>query len=123
MSNTTLKTTRRDGTGKGVARKMRERGQTPAVLYGGKESTLHLALDTHDADYLFRSISVDNTIVELEVEGEKEPVQALVREKLRQAAEQTKDFVQIRYQELDRITAHGIRALPEDSTLFKAVPN
>lgn len=80
MSNTTLKTTRRDGTGKGVARKMREQGQTPAVLYGGKESTLHLALDTHDADYLFRSISVDNTIVELEVEGEKEPVQALVRE-------------------------------------------
>ena len=50
-------------------------------------------------------------------------VQALVREKLRQAAEQTKDFVQIRYQELDRITAHGIRALPEDSTLFKEVPN
>ena len=80
MSNATLKAALREGRGKGVARKMREQGQTPAVLYGGEESTLHLALDTHDADYLFRSISVDNTIVELEVEGEKEVVQALVRE-------------------------------------------
>lgn len=80
MIDATLKTAVREGTGKGVARKMRERGQTPAVLYGGGESTLHLALDTHDADYLFRSISVDNTIVSLEIDGEKEPVQSLVRE-------------------------------------------
>ena len=80
MSDTKLKAALREGTGKGVARKMREAGQTPAVLYGGDESTVHLALDTHDAHYLFHNISVDNTIIDLHVEGEKEPVQALVRE-------------------------------------------
>lgn len=80
MTDTKLKAALRDGTGKGVARKMREAGQTPAVLYGGEENTVHLSLDTHDADYLFRNISVDNTIVDLELDGEKEPVQALVRE-------------------------------------------
>jgi large subunit ribosomal protein L25 len=80
MTDTTLKAARRDGTGKGVARKMRQAGQTPAVLYGGDEEPMHIALDTHDADYLFRKISVENTIVDLEIEGEKEPVRTLVRE-------------------------------------------
>lgn len=80
MSDATLKASRREGTGKGVARKLRAAGQTPAVLYGGDEDVVHLTLETHDADYLFRKISVDNTIVALEVEGEKAPVQTLVRD-------------------------------------------
>lgn len=80
MTDTTLKAARREGTGKGVARKMRQAGQTPAVLYGGDDEPVHLSLDTHDADHLFRKISVENTIVDLEIEGEKEPVRTLVRE-------------------------------------------
>ena len=77
---TILKALRRNGAGKSVARKMRQAGQTPAVLYGGDEEPVHLGHNTHDADYLFRSISVENTIVNLEVEGEKGSVQTLVRE-------------------------------------------
>ena len=77
---TILKALRRNGAGKSVARKMRQAGQTPAVLYGGDEEPVHLGLNTRDADYLFRSISVENTIVNLEVEGEKGSVQTLVRE-------------------------------------------
>ena len=80
MSDATLKATIRDSRGKGAARKMREAGQTPAVLYGGDEGSVYLTLDTHDADYLFRNISVDNTIVDLAIEGEKESVRTLVRE-------------------------------------------
>jgi large subunit ribosomal protein L25 len=41
---------------------------------------LHLSIDAHEADHLFHSISVDNTIVSLEVEGEKKPFETLVRE-------------------------------------------
>ena len=78
--DTKLATELRSGTGKGVARKLRAAGRLPAVLYGGDSEPVHLSLDTHDADYLFRNISVDNTIVDLEIEGEKEPVQTLVRE-------------------------------------------
>ena len=80
MTDTTLKALRRDGAGKSVVRKMRQAGQTPAVVYGGDEAPVHLALDTQEADYLFRRISVENTIVDLEVEGEKGSVQTLVRE-------------------------------------------
>jgi large subunit ribosomal protein L25 len=78
---TTLKAERREGTGKGVARKLRAAGKLPAVVYGGGDgNTDHISLDAHDAEYLFRNISVDNTIVDIDIEGEKEPVQTLVRE-------------------------------------------
>jgi len=41
---------------------------------------MHLSVDAHEAELLFHSISVDNTIVSLKVEGEKEPYETLVRE-------------------------------------------
>lgn len=80
MATTTLKSELREGRGKGAARKMRQAGRVPAVLYGAAEQALHLSLDTHDTEYLFHSISVDNTIVELDIPGEKAPVATLVRE-------------------------------------------
>jgi large subunit ribosomal protein L25 len=79
-TDTTLKAELREGTGKGVARKLRAAGRLPAVVYGGADEAQHISLDSHDAEYLFRNISVDNTIVDLEIEGEKGGVQTLVRE-------------------------------------------
>ena len=70
----------REETGKGAARKLRQDGKIPAVVYGREADTIHLTLDTLEADHLFRRISVDNTIVELSLDGEKEPIQTLVRE-------------------------------------------
>jgi large subunit ribosomal protein L25 len=80
MTNTTLAAERREGTGKGVARKLRQAGKVPAVLYGRDLEPLHLAIDAHQANLLFRSVPVDNTIIELAVEGEQAPFQTLVRE-------------------------------------------
>lgn len=76
----TLKAELRQGRGKGQARKLRASGQLPAVLYGAGADPLSLTLDEHDAVLLFQSISVDNTIINLDVEGEKVPVPTLVRE-------------------------------------------
>lgn len=75
-----LKAQIREGTGKGVARKLRQIGRVPAVLYGRELEAVHLSVDAHDAELLFHSISVDNTIVSLQVEGEKVPFETLVRE-------------------------------------------
>ena len=72
MKNVTLKAEPREGTGKGVARKLRQAGKVPAVLYGRDMDAVHLAVDAHDAELLFRSIPVDNTIIELSVDGEKD---------------------------------------------------
>ena len=81
MANTaTLPAQKREGTGKGVARKLRAGGRVPAVLYGRELEPVHLSLDTREAEQLFHSISVDNTIVDLAVEGEKKAYQTLIRE-------------------------------------------
>lgn len=79
-TNATLRAQKRDGTGKGVARKLRQDGRVPAVLYGRDLESVHISVDARETDRLFHSISVDNTIVALQVEGEKEPFETLVRE-------------------------------------------
>ena len=75
-----LKAGLREPRGKGGARKLRAVGEVPAVLYGAGAEPLSLKLNAHDAELLFRSISVDNTLINLEVEGEKAAVVTLVRE-------------------------------------------
>lgn len=79
-SKAMLKAQKRDGKGKGAARTLRRAGRVPAVLYGRELEAVHLSVDAHEAELLFHAISVDNTIVDLEVEGEKKPYQTLVRE-------------------------------------------
>ncbi|HKJ01064.1 MAG TPA: 50S ribosomal protein L25 [Longimicrobiales bacterium] len=75
-----LNATKRDGAGKGVARKLRQGGRVPAVMYGKDMDPVHLSIDAMEAVHLFHAISTDNTIVDLVVEGEKEPFPTLVRE-------------------------------------------
>jgi large subunit ribosomal protein L25 len=79
-SQVKLKADRRQDTGKGVARKLRAAGKLPAVVYGAGDEALSLVLDAHDVTILFNSISVENTIVNLAVEGESAPMATLVRE-------------------------------------------
>ncbi|MEQ9569212.1 MAG: 50S ribosomal protein L25 [Longimicrobiales bacterium] len=76
----TLKAEKRDATGKGVARKLRAAGRLPAVVYGQGGEALAITLDTAETEHLFHQISVENTIVDLTVEGEGDSFQTLVRE-------------------------------------------
>lgn len=78
--NATLNAEKRDATGKGVARKLRAAGRLPAVVYGQGEEALAITLDAAETEYLFHNISVENTIVDLTVEGEGASFQTLVRE-------------------------------------------
>ncbi|MEQ8329045.1 MAG: 50S ribosomal protein L25/general stress protein Ctc [Longimicrobiales bacterium] len=76
----TLNATKRDATGKGAARKFRQQGRVPAVVYGKDLDSIHLTVDAQEALHLFETISVENTIVELAVDGDDAPHQTLVRE-------------------------------------------
>lgn len=78
--NATLKAEPRSETGKGTNRKLRANGRIPAVIYGHGEETRPLTVDAHEVDRLFAHVHVENTIIELTIEGEKAPVRALVRE-------------------------------------------
>lgn len=71
---------RRQGTGKGAARAGRRSGRIPGVLYGHDEESVTVSVDALELNRLIQSISVENTIVDLEVKGEKEPFKVLIRE-------------------------------------------
>jgi large subunit ribosomal protein L25 len=75
-----LRAEKRQEHGKGAARKLRAGGRIPAVLYGKDSDALSLSIEAHEADLLFQAISVENTIVDLEIAGEKKPVRTLIRE-------------------------------------------
>lgn len=75
----------RDETGKGNARKLRSTGRVPAVIYGHGEETRKLSVDAHELMTLFSKIRVENTVITMNIEGEKQPSQALVREVQRHA--------------------------------------
>jgi len=77
---TGLTATRRHETGKGVARRLRAAGQVPAILYGKDQEPIALTLNAREALHLFHSISVDNTIVNVRIDDEKEELETLVRE-------------------------------------------
>jgi large subunit ribosomal protein L25 len=65
-----LKAERRDGTGKGAARKIRAGGKVPAVVYGQGIDPLHVTIDSRD---LFHALHTDagmNVLVDLRVDGD-----------------------------------------------------
>ena len=69
----------RGGTGKEVAKKVRQQGMIPAVLYGPKTNPMNLMLDPEE---LLKAISTEageNTLIDLSIEGEKDRV-VLLRE-------------------------------------------
>jgi len=77
---TGLTAKRRNETGKGAARRLRAAGQVPAVLYGKDQEAVSLTLDSREALHLFHSISVENTIVNVRIDDDKEELETLVRE-------------------------------------------
>ncbi|MCY3677679.1 MAG: 50S ribosomal protein L25 [Gemmatimonadetes bacterium] len=70
----------RDESGKGVARKLRRAGRVPGVIYGGGGEPVMVSMEARETLQLFQSIPVDNTILNLSLDGEASPEQALVRE-------------------------------------------
>ena len=70
----------REPAGKGAARKARAAGRVPAVIYGHGEQTRTVSVDAHELELLFSRVHYENTVLELDVEGERAPVKVLVRE-------------------------------------------
>jgi len=75
----TLSATPRTESGKTVARNLRRAGRVPAVMYGHGDATHVLSVDAHELERLVSSISVENTLIDLAIEG-KGTTRALIRE-------------------------------------------
>ncbi len=75
-----LKAEPRKETGKGAARRMRRDGRIPAVVYGRQEETRHLSVDANDFETLMRHVSLENTLVDLDIKGKRGKIKTLVGE-------------------------------------------
>lgn len=66
----TLRAEQRQGTGKGVARKLRSAGQIPGVLYGRGISAVPVVVDRQALAKALRTEAGRNVLIDLEVDGE-----------------------------------------------------
>lgn len=63
----------RDQRGKNEARRLRQTGQVPAILYGGKGGALALSVNTKQVTAILRSESGSNTLFQVDLAGKQEP--------------------------------------------------
>lgn len=61
---------KREGTGKGVARRLRAGGRVPAVLYGHGMDPVSLSVDSRELLHLFHTGAGTNVLVDLVVDGD-----------------------------------------------------
>ena len=72
MKTVEIQAEKRDGRGKGVSRKMRVKGDLPAVLYGAGKDPEALALNTRVIRKIIASQAGDRTILNLKIDGESD---------------------------------------------------
>ena len=96
MANPTLSANTRAETGKGAARKLRQAGSIPAVIYGHNREPQSLVLNSRETEKLVKSIPVSSTAIELTIDGAT--VRTLIREIQRHPFKRT--ILHIDFQEL-----------------------
>ncbi|MBA3919600.1 MAG: 50S ribosomal protein L25 [Gemmatimonas sp.] len=96
MANATLSANSRAETGKGAARKIRQAGNIPAVIYGHNREPQSLVLNSRETEKLVKSISTKSTVIELSIDGKT--ARTLIREVQRHPFKRT--ILHIDFQEL-----------------------
>lgn len=71
MAEQKLVADKREGTGKGVARKLRAAGRVPAVLYGHGAEPVSLSVDARDLYHVLHTGAGTNVLVDLMVDGKQ----------------------------------------------------
>jgi large subunit ribosomal protein L25 len=96
MANASLSATIRSDVGTGVARKLRQAGSVPGIIYGHGREPQALVLNTRELGHLLEKITAGSTVIELTVGGKTS--RTLIREIQRHPVKQ--DILHIDFQEL-----------------------
>jgi large subunit ribosomal protein L25 len=96
MASASLTATVRDERGTGVARKLRQAGSVPAVIYGHGREPQSLVVNTREIDKLLSQFSAASTVIELSVGGTT--AKTLIREIQRHPVK--RNIVHIDFQQL-----------------------
>jgi large subunit ribosomal protein L25 len=78
MATVSLSAKARDTIGTGNARKLRQGGEVPAVIYGHSREAQSLSLNSRELEKLLTQIAGTSTVVELSIEGKT--ARTLIRE-------------------------------------------
>lgn len=96
MATASLNATVRDNVGTGFARKVRQAGNIPAIIYGHGRDPQKLSLVARDVDRLLGTISAASTVIELSVDGAT--ARTLIREVQRHPVK--RNIIHIDFQQL-----------------------
>lgn len=69
MSSAQLSATARSESGKGAARKLRQAGSIPAVIYGHGREPMSLTTNARETERLLQRIATSSTVIELSIDG------------------------------------------------------
>ena len=78
MATANLDAKVRSDRGTGVARKLRQSGQVPAIIYGHSRQPQSLAIDTRELEKLLERVAAASTVIELSIDGRS--ARTLIRE-------------------------------------------
>ncbi|HEV8217372.1 MAG TPA: 50S ribosomal protein L25/general stress protein Ctc [Gemmatimonadaceae bacterium] len=96
MATASLNASIRSERGTGVARKLRQTGHVPAIIYGHGREPQSLAINTREVERLLGTISAGSTVIELNVGGTT--ARTLIREIQRHPFKRS--IIHIDFQEL-----------------------
>jgi len=80
MKEITIEANSRNGSGKGVARKLRMANKIPAVVYGRGDTPQALEIDYAGFHKVFHSLHGENAIINLRIDGKAADKKALIRD-------------------------------------------
>jgi large subunit ribosomal protein L25 len=78
MATANLNAKARSDAGTGFARKLRQSGQIPAIIYGHSRQPQSLAIDTRELERLLERVAAASTVIELSIDGRS--ARTLIRE-------------------------------------------
>jgi large subunit ribosomal protein L25 len=78
MANVSLSASVRADTGKGAARKIRQAGSIPSVIYGHGRDPQSLTTNARETEKLLKGIATSSTVIELNIDGKV--AKTLIRE-------------------------------------------
>src|SRR5207244_1014937 len=96
MASASLSATPRADTGKGAARKLRQTGHVPGVIYGHGREPQSLAINSRDFERLLGTINAATTVIDLSLDGRT--ARTLIRELQRHPVQ--RNLVHVDFQEL-----------------------
>lgn len=99
MASVNLSATPREGSGKGVARRLRAAGQVPGILYGFGSDSQPLSLDELDLRKALGTSAGIRAVLQLKVKGKARPFAVLVKELQRHPL--TRDILHVDLMSID----------------------